>query len=1508
MKWISSEWKNVLTNPDNKDGRIYLYKDSYEFDSTGKLINKWKVNKITNAPKVMFIDEISHYNQQELSMIEQFAKLNGIVVLTAGDLDQDTLTTYFNQGGEDLNVTINRNNFIRTPKLGLSLRSLNKQLTHDVLMMQSVLSKLKEGQNVTGFNFTYLEDDPNHAGLFGVKTTSSLNEETKKTIQTMIDTTTDKIGYIYHDENSELYKYLTDNFKDKINFYKDSEAQGLEGQYYIVENDLKSDSSSQSSASNSRTLQYGRSLYTGISRAEQGVLAFVPQGQFGLIDSVSSIKDPTYQLESIEKTAIKNASEERKKELEELEKEFSSNKITIYPPTEVTSVTTQPISTTPAQKPAGLNPVLPPNTNIPSRIGSGYTSKIEAQQVITYLNSKISNIQNAVAIDNAGEEYEITDTKIVESTNTSGITVYTPTITLNRNNTEEDFSIDDFNRDFTLKSKTTGSIAMTYDIGDKLTIEENGNKQNVQITNRTYTSNSGQPKYVIANLDGSNLREIYQDELQKIFIDYYVENTPTPVASNIVPDNGSENNPEEFASAITSENSTEENISFFANRLGIRIYTFNGFEVGFGFENGQIKYNGSEDSLNARVDNGIGLAKLFGIDLNNLTLDQYNQIKQMLGELKRQVYHLENSDLIDVISKQFRINPNNCHIQYAIKSSDPKESKNFEQYYSDRQLDYIYSDDKDADKLNSKKVVMLIKNGDEVLFELTVGTLSSPLTIMQQLDENGNLKFEEFVKKYNEAIKKGLSNDYEIINYIIDQLETVYTSKSSEYDLLNLFKFYLFNSNGIFYFGHYNKSGEFKPNYNFDLSKCISSGTQLVRERGEHQLNGKFQFNGKFIPLKEFAQNPQYSVSSILVNKDHGDKIKPGYPFVLVSTDPNIYSDNDLVDAYEAGNPSVRMYYVSPPKTSVTNWFLNQHKNYEIIEQSGGSTQVKALVGNEFTGYRILKALINSGKFETLKSFVDFKNNILEAFNTLQNIETKWKETDIQFSGNIIDGAKTDQELYQQYLEIYKNLPDKEQRARERLITLEQLNFLRSINNFGPSAIGISPNATIGEAINKYLRNLVWNEWQKSEADKDVLKEIEDICNADGLTGILHKTFLSSESVGSHSEYTKITTVSGNKYSIQGVDGIVDFEINAKIDPPSFMSEILYQQIEQITRQKSGTKWNDASSGGNIHRTAYFYYDPKSKTWKLTDLSQKFQDDYLNRGESIINPASTIKSELKRNYAKYFSDGLLDESLIDESKSLIENLVILAQAYNQTPGKFGFVYNNQLILTTFDESIILDNPNENIIFNDENIIFGHDSNNVDYKFTIDLEKDINGFVTKVNVYTTKYTYPKSPAAFEGITENDFKTFKDAVEEYNRNQNSGAGKISINLQKIDSLGKLIAYAQELKESQDFVEILALESDSALFNNINSDENFNLLLKVLNYVNSDENFEENNYNIVRYNNQRLLIVNPSQYQILGENSDQPLNDHEFFDLTDKIKDKMKVEEILCNPMTWKIVTKF
>jgi hypothetical protein len=122
-------------------------------------------------------------------------------------------------------------------------------------------------------------------------------EEIKKSIQLMLDTAKEPIGYIYHDENSRLYKYLTSTYgTDKIVPYKDSDAQGLEGQYYIVENKRTTKGSN---ASPAEIRAYMRSLYTGISRSEQGALVIAP-GSFGSnISNITSKQDTNFQLESI---------------------------------------------------------------------------------------------------------------------------------------------------------------------------------------------------------------------------------------------------------------------------------------------------------------------------------------------------------------------------------------------------------------------------------------------------------------------------------------------------------------------------------------------------------------------------------------------------------------------------------------------------------------------------------------------------------------------------------------------------------------------------------------------------------------------------------------------------------------------------------------------------------------------------------------------------------------------------------------------------------------------------------------------------------------------------------------------------------------------------------------------------------------------------------------------------------------------------------------------------------
>jgi hypothetical protein len=68
LQEVSSEWKDTKDNiktetkgSDTYTGR-FLYEDSFEFDN-GRLVNKWKLNQIADAPKLIFLDEVTHYNQ-----------------------------------------------------------------------------------------------------------------------------------------------------------------------------------------------------------------------------------------------------------------------------------------------------------------------------------------------------------------------------------------------------------------------------------------------------------------------------------------------------------------------------------------------------------------------------------------------------------------------------------------------------------------------------------------------------------------------------------------------------------------------------------------------------------------------------------------------------------------------------------------------------------------------------------------------------------------------------------------------------------------------------------------------------------------------------------------------------------------------------------------------------------------------------------------------------------------------------------------------------------------------------------------------------------------------------------------------------------------------------------------------------------------------------------------------------------------------------------------------------
>lgn len=1485
MRYMSADWKDVLKNPDNKDGKVYLYKDSYEFDANGKLQNKWKVNKVSDAPKVIFIDEISHYNQQELSLIEQFAKLNGTVVLTAGDLDQDTLTTYFEEGGKEFNVTINRNNFIRSPKLGLSLRTLNKQMTHDVTMMQAAMQNIKEGKSVSALQFTYLEDDPNHKGLFGVKTASTLNDDVKRTIQTMVDTATGKIGYIYHSKDTDLYKYLEENFKDKIEFYKDSEAQGLEGQYYIVENAIVSTGTS---ISNAQSYQYARSLYTGISRAEQGVLAIVPDSRYGLIESVHSVKDPTYQLENIGKEAIKKSSNNRKTQLEKLTAKFAGNPITIVPPSVTTSTTssTSTTSTTP------LPPPLPPSTPPITKIDYGFIDQREAIRVANDFNTLIGTLTKPIAINNGtGDEYKIHGPATVQTTTlTSGETVHTPIIKL------EDGSgilievpVEQVQAEYTIKDKDSGLIAPDHSIGDTLYIDESGAVTEIRITNVEYLSGDLEPTYTVVNEeDGSNERKILQRN--------FIQTLPPPPAapssaspSKALGDTGLENMVEALAGILTENNETEEYNILEGDHISHRLYTFNAFQPGIKFSGGRLIYN------DKRIDNGVGLLKAWGYDpRRDDAATYYNRVIDTLGYIKRKLYHeTDNSEVLRyLVEDVLKVSGGNYKMLYAFKSSDPKLSGGYEQYYSEKgELDYIYSEDPKAKDPQHKKLVLLVKDGDKTIFELNVASLNSPLTLLQQKNDEGVFIYGELGSRFEELIKIKTEND------ALDQIINEFNGKVHEnfkQDLINLIKFYKFTSNGIFYLGTFEKDDTFTPS-DFNLAKCKSSGPQLIKERGSSQRNGGLQYNGGYISLEKFSKNPQFTVSSIMASRDNTNtSVKTGYPFVLVSTDPKIISDDDLICQFEAKNPNVRMYYVLPPRAKASEWLMSQHKNYEAISKNA-TVRVRALIGNQFTVYRVLDALIKNGNLND-PAFADqspgsLKDNIIKAVQDLNNIAEKWQKDTIEFSEEIIDSGKKDSEVYEECLAIYEGHSKAEELARERAATLEQRKYLESKNTWGKAPI--TADMSVQDGLNHYLRELIWTTTPTVKTDETKLAIIDKACEKQGLEGILYKTFI-GKSIGEHSEYVKVIT--DTKYGIRGIDGTIkDFEINAKIDPPSFSSEILWQYISQFTATKE--PWNSFGPTGNsTHRTGYFYYDSRSKTWKLTsNRSGRFEQDYLSK-KGIFSPTETIKSKIVSKYNRYFTLGLLNEAIIDFSKDEITNLKNLATEYNKIAGNYGFVYNGVLYLSTYDSDITIDSVPNTLV----DKLTGKDSSGNEYTFNINKVEE-GGFIKELQIQRTVYRpYVVAPTNPDSITDRDVADLLQAINEYNRGKRPTA-RICGYLTGIADSTDLITWAINIRDTNDLITRIAIESDLELL------ENNPILTKVLKYIKGEGNLENNEYNIiVKVGNDRMLLLNDSQAQILQDEEypSEFISERPVIDLSDSQRRNMKIEEVECHPIVWNL----
>ena len=1282
LSWISSEWKDVRKNRD-KNGNLYLYEDSYTFNETGQLINKWKLNEYSEdeLPKFIFIDEVSHYSQQELSMIEQFARKNGIVVFTAGDLDQDKLVVYIKDPvtKKDISVSINRNFFPRIPKLGVSLRTRNRQMTYNTAMLQAKITQFRQGkQDLNNIKFTYLDDDPKHKGLYGVKSydrEDGLTDEVKKTIQLMIDTLKpeQKIGLMYYSKDSELYKYLMDNFKDKINPFLDSNAQGLEGQYYIIDVDPNLDPES-----------YLSRLYTGVTRAEQGVLAFVDRGEGTKYSKgIDSIKDPIYFEENLSEQAVLTSSKNREEEITRQLQGVETNPVTIN----YISKETLDIKEFKEEEEDDLGiPDVAEEVIIPEKMGEGYTNKNTAQSVIDeFLNTLGTDLDKLTAIDNTDpddpQEFDITSVELKESEQ-DGTPVWTPTITLkdSEGNLAEN-SLEQFLKDFKIVNKDSEEVLPLYKVGDKITIKTKGVIKNIEI--ESINTSDDNVIYNIKDLEDDSTDTISQNDLQSNFVEYYnpVSEETSDSREEVVIDDGRSNySDEEMEVSLDYLNRDEIDDTVEGENLTQFLYTHNIHETGGINNRGYFRYSKTGTK---RIDNGNGLVKIFGRPL------LYTEVQEILGEIRGKVYHESNDELAkyfkDLIGKEIEVD-------WAFKSSSEDNNRrdsNYDRFavneHDDETLDYIHVDEGFEDKAKKpmrKKLMLRVKDKStgKFILEVSVASLNSPLTILQK-QQDGIHIYDDFYKTYmaNNTNEDGTPNAYKGIKAVVDKYyEHKDRFPKHAQDLLELCKFWMFTSDGIFPLS----SG-------FNLASQNGTGPIYTMQKGNNQLNEELQSTSKLINLEEFAENKTLHISSVMVSKDGKvggivDKnIHSGLAFVLVSDNPKFNTDDALERQYskqvreekegKSVKQEVRLKYITSPKTGVREWMHNQNALYR---RAMGYSDETYDIGDKFTVFRILQAIQKAGhSLKDLNSSYGSHKIIEKYINKLNEIEQKWSQSDLVFS-NIIEET------------TYKELLSKigEKRARRRMKLDQQLSYLNSEVDLKNDKVvtggkAESPGTTVHDRLISFLTKAVWRTpvgATEAEFNKENLDNVVNWSNEGDFKDVRFQLRLLDESqdVGS---FIRVKT--GTKYSLGNIkigDTVIDtnFKINSRIDTSVFSSEQMSKEIADFN-----TRWEYKKGA---YQFKYEYYNKHMKPYVEIASSTKTVKNPSGE-ESIKKEEKTLGDQVKSKYSTYTP--YLDNDILnsDSFTTETEMLLALAKKYSETPGQLGVVYNGMLFLSEFKD-------------------------------------------------------------------------------------------------------------------------------------------------------------------------------------------------------------------------------
>lgn len=283
---------------ENEDGSLKLTETDVEYDPKR---HSYKYRNFTlNADGIdasfVIIDEATSLSQMDTYMLDDFMSAKDIYGVYAGDFDQLGISGSFktkNSEGKDAFglITQDITNYISTHKLGQVIRGNNSYKSENTIKFKlakyDFISGLKREENRKDpINFSYYSDE---SGVYGDVVAKAdrkdgkaiVDDGTKTIIENMINSLNEgeKINYIFDSTESELYKYLHENYADKINEISARAAQSQEGQYYIVDiavhdNLVNSKMTSDEVKGIIEGTNYFKSLYTAMSRAKQATLIY----------------------------------------------------------------------------------------------------------------------------------------------------------------------------------------------------------------------------------------------------------------------------------------------------------------------------------------------------------------------------------------------------------------------------------------------------------------------------------------------------------------------------------------------------------------------------------------------------------------------------------------------------------------------------------------------------------------------------------------------------------------------------------------------------------------------------------------------------------------------------------------------------------------------------------------------------------------------------------------------------------------------------------------------------------------------------------------------------------------------------------------------------------------------------------------------------------------------------------------------------------------------------------